>query len=74
MKAAPIQICPHCLGTRTEPDIPCRRPHPARSRAEHNARARQAADTGTDQQRAAAALAAVTAAVRAANRRRYQQP
>ena len=28
MKAAPIQICPHCLGTRTEPDIPCRRPHP----------------------------------------------
>ena len=68
MKAAPIQICPHCLGTRTEPDIPCRRPHPARSRAEQNARARRDADTGTDQQRAAA-LATVQAAARAANLR-----
>lgn len=53
-------------------------PHPARSRAEQNARARMLdrpdTDIGTDQQRAAAALAAVQAAVSRANRRRYQQP
>ena len=28
MQANPIQICPACLGTRREPDIPCRRPIP----------------------------------------------
>lgn len=67
MQANQIQICPRCLGTRTEPDIPCRRPIPC---PRCNGRGTLPADTraqpyqpSADQSTSYAMLAAILARI-----------